>query len=181
MQQHDTTTSPDDGVAPDAPDAPDVRDVRDQSGRELATLLARIGEHLDADRVELHRCLGPDFVLVGTWRPGGNFATDLARSIPTSWFPWNLGNLHAVDHFFVRNAAPLLLHPSGLDTVASLGMESAVQIAVRSGVRSLGAVCAYWSTERSSWSDGTAGQIMDLALQALDPPIPPAAPRRPGS
>lgn len=88
MQQHDTTTSPDDGVAPDAPDAPDVRG-RSRPVRARVGHVARggIGEHLDADRVELHRCLGPDFVLVGTWRPGGNFATDLARSIPTSWFP----------------------------------------------------------------------------------------------
>ncbi len=147
-------------------------------------LLARIGAALDADLVVLHRHLGETVTTVASQRRGGA-DDDLVSlgpaedGVPTTWFPWNLGNLHAAEHVFVRNAGRLRPDPQRTDTLGDLGVGSAVHLAIRSGTRTLGGVCAYWSAERERWDHSGSAAITELARRALDLSPAPRRPPRP--
>lgn len=136
-------------------------------------LLARIGAALDADLVVLHRHLGETVTTVTSWRRGGA-GDDLvplgspANRVPATWFPWNLGNLHAAEHVFVRNAGRLRPDPDRDGTLGELGAGSAVHLAIRNGTHTLGGVCAYWAAERERWDHTGSATITELARRALD-------------
>jgi len=130
-------------------------------------LLARIGAALDADLVVLHRHADTTVTTIASWRRAGA-PRSLDGPVPAGWFPWNLGNLHAAEHVFVRNAGRLRPHPEHEETLGDLGAGSAVHLAIRAGTHTMGGVCAYWSTERERWDHTDAGTITDLARRALE-------------
>jgi len=136
-------------------------------------LLARIGGALDADVVVLHRHADSSVTTVASWRRVASLRL-LEEPVPANWFPWNLGNLHAAEHVFVRNAGRLRPHPGSAETLGDLGAGSAVHLAVRAGTHTLGGVCAYWSAERERWDHADAAAITELARRALElsPPHP---------
>lgn len=141
-------------------------------------LLARIGTALLADLVVLHRHDDEAVTTVTSWRRSGA-GDDLASlgspgdGVPTTWFPWNLGNLHAAEHVFVRNAGHLRPDPTLGVTLGDLGAGSAVHLALRNGTRTLGGVCAYWSAERERWDHSGSAAITELARRALELSPPP--------
>ena len=133
-------------------------------------LLARIGTALDADVVVLHRHLEGAVGAAASWRrdlPAPE-ADSLSDPVPSGWFPWNLGNLHAAEHVFVRNAGRLRPHPGRSESLADLGVGSAVHLAVRVGTHTVGGVCAYWSAERERWDHADAAALTSLARRALE-------------
>ncbi len=136
---------------------------------------ARIGTRLGAQRVDvfaavdrrvarLHRrwiALGHGSAAFGT-SPG-----DLAPTLPLWWFPWSLGNIRPEEYVFVRNAGPLPLEPGGGARIADLGMSSALHLPVTTGGVLIGAVCAYWAEERSSWTSSDRSDVCGWAAASL--------------
>ena len=88
-------------------------------------------------------------------------------SLPLWWFPWSLGNIRPDEYVFVRNAGPLPLEPRVGACVADLGMSSVLHMPVNVEGRLVGAVCAYWAEERSSWSPVDRVEICGWAARSL--------------
>lgn len=165
------TDSSTDGVASAGGDRFPQATRPDPQRIEATDTLARIGRCLGAQRVELYRRLTSHMRLDSWWAAAGHVVVhpDLGEAIPLRWFPWTLGNIRQAQHVFVCNAGPLRLRPGLATTVSDLEMGSALHVVVHDGDRPLGAVCAYWSQERSTWNDRLAGHVSDLALDVLGP------------
>lgn len=150
--------------------------------RRVTEVASRIGGHLGAQRVEIYRC-GPDEVtLVAAWSPldasghhpstldgspPGAVPVDGATSLPTGWFPWSLGNLRPERYVLIRNAGALPAAPGGDLTIADLGMVSVVHLPVDLPPgEGAGSVCAYWSTERSSWEPASRDRVCSWVRDA---------------
>jgi len=132
--------------------------------------LARIGSRLEAQRVELFAIVdNRSASLVHHWAALG-FAefepSDVASDVALEWFPWSLGNVRPAEYMFVRNAGSL---PSSTDgsSIAQLGMSSVLHLPLTFGSNWLGALCVYWSDERSSWPLEDREWICAAALEDL--------------
>lgn len=137
--------------------------------RLVAEVSSRIGTRLDAQRVEIYRFVdGTAAHLVARWSPGvPPRSTAGAPRLPLVWFPWSLGNIRPEEYVFIRNAGALPVSPSDDRTIADLGMSSVVMMPVvnRPG-NPVGAVCAYWSDERSSWDVSSREPVCSLVRDA---------------
>lgn len=145
---------------------------------------ARIGVHLGAQRVELYRVVDQrQAVLVRRWAAlGSPDGPQQTRPIPLAWFPWSLGNIRPEEYMFIRNAGALSTCPAADDptldvtgvTIADLGMSSVVHVPVLGAGPDpgtapvpVGAVCAYWVEERSSWPSASRELVCDWARDAI--------------
>lgn len=137
--------------------------------RRAAEVSARIGVRLDAQRVEVFRFVdGSSAELLARWAPAGGSAICAGLSVPLAWFPWSLGNIRPEEYMFVRNAGALHLGPDDHHTIADLGMASVLLVpVVSSPTVPVGAVCAYWSEERSSWDSSSRDVVCSWVLDAL--------------
>ena len=142
------------------------------TSEELALALARIGAALEAQRVELfqrvHQDAGGVMALVGWWAALGHDDDPVSdQAIPTSWFPWSLGNIRPASHVFVRNAAPLPFHPWSTMRLRDVGMGSALHLPLREDLTVDGALCVYWSEERDNWPTEAYERVFDLGRNLL--------------
>jgi hypothetical protein len=135
----------------------------------LAESLARIGVMLDAQRTELFRHVSAGMDLTGWWAAQG-FEIDAFEDtppMPTSWFPWSLGNIRPMSHVFVCNAGPLSLRPASSARVRDIGMGSALHLPLHNGTEVIGAVCVYWADEQDDWRIERCQSVVDIARDAL--------------
>jgi hypothetical protein len=152
-------------------DLPDAG-IGTTSDEQLALTLARIGAALEAQRVELferhHRDGGGVMELVGWWAAMGQDEDAVSRQpIPTSWFPWSLGNIRPASHVFVRNAAPLPFHPWSTVRLRDVGIGSALHLPLRHELTVDGAICAYWADERDNWPTDAYDRVFELGRDLL--------------
>ncbi|MFN8049903.1 MAG: hypothetical protein U0Q22_00510 [Acidimicrobiales bacterium] len=146
---------------------------------------ARIGGRLDAQRVELFEITVDGARLTRRWtalsHPAAEFdAGDGAdeHEVPLGWFPWSLGNIRPSKYMFIRNAGALAVAHDSSTTIGDLGLTSALHLpvlglapgicaaATLSSAPVIGAVCAYWSDERASWSSDDRELLCSWALDA---------------
>ena len=138
--------------------------------RDHGEATARIGVRLDAQRVDVYRFVdGSEAHLAARWcAPGA--CPDGPSRVSLGWFPWSLGNIRPEQYCFIRNAGALALAPGSDRTIAEIGMSSVVHLPIMdSPTSTVGAVCAYWSSERRSWDESARESVCELALEALSP------------
>lgn len=131
--------------------------------------LARTAAAFGADRVELYAVDRLQVRLIELWTPlaAGLDDRPRPRAVPLAWFPWSLGNIRPEEYLFVRNAAPLPGPGDDGHTVGDLGMSSCVHVPVLRGAGTVGSLCAYWASPRSSWDDRSREAACSWALEAL--------------
>ena len=141
--------------------------------RDSVELSARIGARLGAQRVELYQFADPESArLHHRWSALGH-STLAARSVepgetvPMAWFPWSLGNIRPEEYLFIRNAGALPAVHNGYGTIADSAMSSALLLPVIGQFGPVGAVCAYWSVERSSWASEGRELVCSWARDVL--------------
>ena len=147
----------------------------DHAGADrLAESLARIGVLLESQRVELFRRSDDEYSLIGWWTALGHGAeVDPVAPYPVqvSWFPWSLGHVRPTESLFVRNGGSQPTRPGGGRRMRNLGMGSAVCLPLADCPGdvgpALGAVCAYWATERPDWPADRGEAARDLGRDAL--------------
>jgi hypothetical protein len=136
----------------------------------IAEGLARIGVAVGAQRTELYRHSTDGAVLIGWWAalgfevpPPGS-----AVAIPLNWFPWTLGNIRQAHHVFVRNAGPLPLCPGSSERIRDLRLGSSLHLPITAHGVGLGAVCAYWASERDDWPSVQAEGLAEIGRNLLE-------------
>lgn len=87
--------------------------------------------------------------------------------IPLEWFPWSIGNIRASEYVFVRNAGPLPRRPGSAQTLADVGMRSALHLPLAGDADLVGAICVYWSDERPDWPSVEGDGVRSSGLAAL--------------
>ena len=132
--------------------------------------LARIGSRLEAQRVELFSIIANrSATLVHHWSAPG-FVDERPEpgelEVPLEWFPWSLGNVRPAEYMFVRNAGSLPSTTTG-SSISQLGMSSVLHLPLTFGSSWLGALCVYWSDERSLWPLDDREWICAAALEDL--------------
>lgn len=136
--------------------------------RRAAEVAARIGVRLSAQRVEIYGFVDDHAELVARWGQANGAVMCAGSSVPLAWFPWSLGNIRPEEYMFIRNAGALALGPGDDRTIADLGMASVVHLPVVSAPAvAVGAICAYWSDERSSWDSSSREVLCSWAFDAL--------------
>lgn len=151
------------------PDTSQPREVR------VAESLATIGLRLDAQRVELFSITRSGNASLDAWWSSVEVEQTQPESevqagtvlIPLDWFPWSIGNIRASEYVFVRNAGPLARRPGVAQTLADVGMCSALHLPLAGDADMVGAICVYWSEGRSDWSSTEGDDVRSLGVAAL--------------
>ncbi|NLA36399.1 MAG: GAF domain-containing protein [Actinobacteria bacterium] len=137
---------------------------------DRTTLLARIGDRLDAQRVELFAFDDDTAQLLGRWTAlGMPIDVEELQRIPLDWFPWSLGSVRPAEYLFVRNAGLLPMTTPPRIVGADLAIEAALMIPLVGGSATTGALCVYWRDERQSWESSARELVLDWARRALLP------------
>ena len=133
-----------------------------------AEVAARVAARLDAQIVELYAIRDGSAVdPIARWTAPG-VTTPASESVALTWFPWSLGNVRPQHYLFVRNAGALPSRPEHGGTIGELGISSALHLPIQSRPSAtIGAVCAYWVDERSSWDDDERDAVCSWALDVL--------------
>ncbi len=162
-----TDTPLDDTLTDHTPTAGETTAAIERS--PIAEGLARIGVSIGAQRTELYRHEHDRAALVGWWAAlGYEVAPPSTRAVPLNWFPWTLGNIRQAHHVFVRNAGPLPVTPDSSARIRNLRMGSSLYLPVDDRGQAVGAVCAYWATERDDWDAAQAESLAELARALFD-------------
>lgn len=142
------------------------RQARPLNAAEVA---ARIAARLDAEIVELYAVRdGSEVDPVARWTVPG-VTTPGSGSVALAWFPWSLGNIRPQHYLFVRNAGALPLRPDDGWAIGDLGINSALHLPIQARpTTTIGAVCAYWVDERSSWEEAERDVVCSWALDVLE-------------
>ena len=154
-------------VTKHTPETGDATEALERS--PIAEGLARIGVAIGAQRTELYQHTTGGAELVGWWAALGFEVPppSATGAIPLNWFPWTLGNIRQAHNVFVRNAGPLPLCPGSPERIRNLRMGSSLHLPITDHGVALGAVCAYWSTERDDWSADQTESLAELARRLL--------------